>query len=162
MPRWWVLGAMLVACRTTPELSADLPATNDAAVQPANIEPWNPAGIDWQTFDEGLALAKKQGKRVCLVLFTTWCPHCKSYSRVFADPRLVARAKDFVMIRLDADLNDAVAKRYSPDGSYVPRTFILDSDGNIQPGAVSDNPRYKHFFDESRADPLLRAMDVAP
>jgi len=72
-----------------------------------------------------------------------------------------SRAKDLVMIRVDADLNDAVARRYRPDGGYVPRTFILDSDGNIEPAAISDNPRYKHFFDESRADSLLRAMDVA-
>lgn len=158
---------MLAACsRTSPEQSSDRHATNEASVTPiatqsAKVEAWNPTGIAWQPFDEGLALAKKQKKPVCLVLFTTWCPHCKNYSRVFGDPRLVERAKDFVMIRVDADANDAVSQRYRPDGGYVPRTFILDSDGNIDAAAISDNPRYKHFFDEQRADSLLRAMDVA-
>ena len=150
---WIVLLAMIVACRSTPELSS----APDAST-PSSVEPWNPTGIDWQPFDEGLALAKAQKKRVCLVLFTTWCPHCKNYSHVFADPRLVERAKDFVMIRVDADQNEAVAQRYQVDGTYVPRTFILDSEGNVDPAAVSDNPRYKHFFDESRADSLLRGM----
>src|SRR5512140_2541374 len=119
--------SMLLACRTSsPDLSSDPVVTNEASTptststQPANIEPWNPGQIDWKPFDEGLALAKAQRKRICLVLFTTWCPHCKNYSRVFADPQLVERSKAFVMIRLDADLNDAVAKRYSPDGGYVP------------------------------------------
>ncbi len=151
-----LLALIFLACRTTPELSID--ASTQPA--PASTEAWNPSAIDWKPFDEGMALAKARHEHVCLVLFTTWCPHCKSYSRVFNDPRLVARAKDFVMIRVDADQNDAVANRYRPDGGYVPRTFILDEDGNIEPAAVSNNPRYKHFFDESRADSLLDAMNA--
>jgi thiol-disulfide isomerase/thioredoxin len=168
-----VLASMLVACsRSTPELTSDPPATEAVHAQstplapttsavassPASLEPWNPHQIDWQPFDEGLARAKKQHKPVCLVLYTTWCPHCRNYSRVFADPRLVDRAKDFVMIRLDADQNEAIARRYQPDGGYVPRTFILDADGNVDPAGVSGNPRYQHFFDERRADSLLQAM----
>lgn len=124
----------------------------------ANVEAWNPRAIEWKSFDEGLALAKAGNKHACLVLFTTWCPHCKNYSHVFSDPRLVERAKDFVMIRVDADASTEISRRYSPDGTYVPRTFILDSDGNIEPTAVSDHPRYKYFFDESHADSLLHAM----
>ncbi len=159
----WVLVVMAVACtRSSPDSSSDREASVAplASVAPANAEPWNPRGIDWQPFDEGLALAKQQNKHVCLVLFTTWCPHCKSYSRVFGDPRLVERAKDFVMIRVNADDNDVVARRYRPDGGYVPRTFILDADGNIDAEAVSGNPRYKYFFDESHADSLLHAMNT--
>src|SRR5262249_54335210 len=119
---------------------------------------WNPSQIDWKPYDEGLALAKTQRKRICLVLFTTWCPHCKNYSHVFGDPRLVERAKDFVMIRLDADQNEAIANRYHSDGTYVPRTYILDPDANIDETALAENPRFRHFFDESRADSLLHAM----
>lgn len=143
------------------EPPATASAAPTAATRTAGAEPWNPLAIDWRPFDEGLALAKAQKKPVCLVLYTTWCPHCRNYSRVFDDPRLVARAKDFVMIRLDADENDAIARRYRPDGGYVPRTFILDADGKIDGAAVSDNPRYKHFFDEHRAESLLRAMNGA-
>ena len=151
--------SMIAACdRPAPERSRERPTSNEASIA---IAPWNPAAIDWKPFDEGLALAKSERKPVCLVLFTTWCPHCKNYSRVFGDPRLVARAKDFVMIRVDADANDAVARRYQPDGTYVPRTFVLDPDGDVELAAVSGNARYPHFFDEHHADDLLRAMDAA-
>jgi hypothetical protein len=128
---------------------------------PTAASPWNPAQIDWQPYEAGLALAKRDNKPVCLVLYTAWCPHCRNYSRVFSDARLVARARDFVMIRLDADENEAVARRYHPDGTYVPRTFILDADGNIDVAGQSDNPRYRYFFDEHHADSLLAAMDRA-
>jgi thiol-disulfide isomerase/thioredoxin len=150
------LVALALACRTSPDTAPDAGASVDASA-----EAWNPSAIAWKSFDEGLALAKAQNKPVCLVLFTSWCPHCKSYSHVFADPRLVERAKDFVMIRVDADANDEVSRRYRPDGTYVPRTFILDADGNIDVAATSGNPRFKYFFDESRADSLLQAMSLA-
>jgi len=159
-----VVALMLIACRT--DVTSDsgptgttVTTTVTTPVVDASVEAWNPKGIDWKPFDEGLALAKAENKHVCLVLSTTWCPHCKNYSHVFADPRLVKRAKDFVMIRVDADANEAVSRRYRPDGTYVPRTFILDADGNIETGAVSEHPRFKYFFDESRADSLLHAMN---
>ena len=172
-----VLGSILIACSRAPreQASSDPPSGGTTAAatssQPpvpfvstplADVEPWNPKEIDWQPFDGGLAIAKKQNKPVCLVLYTTWCPHCRNYSRVFGDPRLVERAKDFVMIRLDADANEAIAKRYQPDGGYVPRTFILDSEGHIEPQGTSGHPRYAHFFDEFHADSLLRAMAASP
>lgn len=122
-------------------------------------EAWNPSGIDWKSFDEGLAVAKKARKPVCLVMYGTWCEHCRNYSHVFSDPRLVERAKDFVMIHVDVDANEAISNRYKPDGAYVPRTFILDSDGNVDPSAQSSHPRYKHFFDELHADSLLIVMN---
>ena len=146
----------LLACRTSPE------ATHDAGVVDASVvEAWNPTAIDWKPFDEGLALAKARNKHVCLVLFTTWCPHCKNYSHVFADTRVVERSKDFVMIRVDADANDAVSRRYRLDGSYIPRTYFLDADGNVDVAADTGRAKYKYFFDEKNADELLHAMDIA-
>src|SRR5262245_6679204 len=62
-------------------------------------ETWNAAAIDWQTYDAGLARAKAQNKPVCLVLYANWCPHCRNFSKVFDDPKIVERARDFVMIK---------------------------------------------------------------
>lgn len=153
-----LLFAFVFACRTSPDVTHDSGAE---IVVDANVEAWNPNGIDWKPYDEGLALAKAENKHVCLVLFTTWCPHCKNYSHVFADPRLVERAKGFVMIRLDADANAEIANRYRLDGSYIPRTYFLDADGNVDLAADTGRAKYKYFFDEKHADDLLRAMDVA-
>ncbi|MFN9939283.1 MAG: thioredoxin domain-containing protein, partial [bacterium] len=57
-----------------------------------------------------------------LVFYAEWCPHCHNYAHVFEDPRIVAKARDFVMVRVDADAAPAVASRYDLDGAYLPRT----------------------------------------
>ena len=150
-----LLVALLACSRSSPEL-----AQKDAAAPlPAGTSPWNTEQIDWKPYDEGMAIAKRDNKPVVLVFYTSWCAHCKNYSRVFDDPRVTERSHDFVMIRLDADANEAVARKYHPDGTYVPRTFILQPDGSIDPEGHADNPRYAHFFDEKNPQSILAAMD---
>ena len=46
---------------------------------------WNDANVAWKSYDEGVALAKKEKKPICLVFYTEWCPHCANYSAVFHD-----------------------------------------------------------------------------
>src|SRR5580704_6723413 len=83
-------------------------------------EAWNAQQIDWQGYEPGLAKAKAQNKPVCLVFYTSWCPHCKNYSHVFEDPNVVEQARKFVMIRANADEEHDLAGRYTKDGGYVP------------------------------------------
>ena len=78
-------------------------ATATAQAGAVDAHGWNSSQINWVDYEQGLAQAKAGHKPVCLVFFTTWCPHCKNYSHVFEDPRVVAEAKKFVMIRLDGD-----------------------------------------------------------
>src|SRR5713101_2499322 len=73
---------------------------------------WNDQQIGWKSYEEGLALAKKERKPICLVFYTEWCPHCRNYSGVFHDAKVVEKAKQFVMIRLDRDKNGEVSKKY--------------------------------------------------
>ena len=124
-------------------------------------ENWNDTQIAWHSYEEGVSLAKTQNKPVCLVLFTNWCPHCRNYSRVFSDPRIVAQAKNFVMIRLNADDAPAVSEAHSPDGTYVPRTFFLDHDGKLLADVHAPRPKYVHFYDENNPESLLSGMDAA-
>ena len=119
---------------------------------------WNDDGIAWRSFDEGLALAKKEGKPVCLIVYTEWCPHCTNYSRVFHDEKVEKLSKNFVMIRLDQDQNKALTKGYAPDGAYIPRTIFLNSNGEIEPSIKARKDKYFYFYDERNAAPLLRAM----
>ena len=92
---------------------------------------WNDAGVAWQPYEAGLGPAKKDKKPVLLVFFTEWCPHCTNYSEVFHDPKVVEQSKQFVMIRLDKDKNAELSKKYAPDGEYIPRTYFLSSDGEL-------------------------------
>jgi thiol-disulfide isomerase/thioredoxin len=122
---------------------------------------WNAAQIAWQPYEAGLAQAKAQNKPVCLVFSTTWCPHCKNYSHVFEDPRVVAHARDFVMVHLDSDVQEGIASKYAIDGGYIPRTFFLGPDGKVDPTIHAPRPTSRYFYDEHDPSSLLAAMDTA-
>ena len=121
---------------------------------------WNDQQIKWRSYDEGLAEAKKSKKPVLLVFFTEWCPHCKNYSAVFHDPKVVTKAKQFVMIRLDGDKNKELSQKYAVDGSYIPRTFFLSSDGTLS-DIHAPREQFKYFYDERNPDSILAGMDAA-
>ena len=121
---------------------------------------WNDQQIKWKTYDDGLADAKKAKKPVMLIFFTEWCPHCKNYSGVFHDPKVVAKSKDFVMVRLDADKNKELSQKYAVDGSYIPRTYFLASNGTLS-DIHAPREQFKYFYDERNAAQVLAGMDQA-
>ncbi len=141
--------------------TAPAPAPLAPRAKDAKEENWNDAQISWQSYEAGMALAKTAKKPVCLVFYTGWCPHCRNYSRVFQDPRIVARARDFIMIRVNPDDESAIGDKYAPDGSYVPRTFFLAPDGALLADVHAPRPKFLHFYDESDPASLLGGMDAA-
>lgn len=165
------LGFVLVGCGR-PEAKPDPAAAGTGAVEepPASIaraapgnaaaagETWNAAQIDWQPYEAGLARARAENKPVCLVLYTGWCPHCRNYSRVFDDAKVVEQAKRFVMIRLNADEHQDVASKFQPDGGYVPRTFFLSPDGQLAADIHAPRPKYMYFYDERNPASLMGGM----
>jgi thiol:disulfide interchange protein len=122
---------------------------------------WNDAGIAWQPYEKGLTEAKEKKKPICLVFYTDWCPHCTNYSKVFHDPKVVERAKNFVMIRLNKDENKALSSRYAPDGQYIPRTYFLSSDGQLDPSLHAPRDKYQYFYDERAPESILAGMESA-
>ncbi|MBP1686757.1 MAG: Thioredoxin [Deltaproteobacteria bacterium] len=127
----------------------------------AGVEDWNDANIRWMPYQEGLAAAKKNHRPICLIFYTTWCPHCANYAKVFSNPEVVKKAKSFVMIRLDKDKNQELSKQYKPDGEYIPRTFFLSSAGVLDESLTEERPQYKYFYSESDPASLLAGMDRA-
>ena len=121
---------------------------------------WNDSGVAWQPYDQGLAAAKAGKKPVCLIFFTEWCPHCKNYSAVFHDPKVVEKAKRFVMIRLDKDKNGELSGKYGPDGQYIPRTLFLSPSGELL-DVTAPRDQYKYFYDENDPKSVLGGMDAA-
>lgn len=164
-PRVLLLAALALAgCRADPDATASAaPSASARADLPPKVagESWNTSQIDWMGYEDGLARAKAEGKPAMLVISATWCPHCKAYSHVFDDPRVAERAKDFVMIRVDADARTDVAYRYKPDGTYVPRTYFLASDGTPDYGVHAARDRFLHFYDEKNPQSVLGGMDEA-
>ena len=127
----------------------------------AGAEDWNDKQIAWKSYDEGLAEAKKINRPICLIFFTTWCPHCANYSKVFSDPKVVEKSKSFVMIRLDADKNKELGQKYAPDGGYIPRTFFLTPSGDLDKSLSETRDKYKYFYDEKDPASVLAGMDRA-
>jgi len=132
-----------------------------ARITRADIENWNDANIKWMSYDDGLAEAKKSHKPICLIFFTTWCPHCKNYSGVFGDAEVVKKSQSFVMIRLDKDKNADISKKYAPDGEYIPRTYFLSADGTLDPSLSESRDQFKYFYDEKNPASILGGMDRA-
>lgn len=127
----------------------------------AGAEDWNDANIKWMPYDDGLAAAKKDHKPVCLIFYTTWCPHCANYSKLFIDPSVVEKTKSFVMIRVDKDKNPEVSQQFKPDGEYIPRTYFLASNGKLDESLVEARPQFKYFYDERNPASILAGMDRA-
>jgi len=127
----------------------------------AGAENWNDGNIGWMSYNDGLAAAQKQHKPICLIFYTTWCPHCANYAKLFSDPKVVEKSKSFVMIRLDKDKNQELSKKYCPDGEYIPRTYFLSSEGRLEESLSEQRPQYKYFYSESDPASILAGMDRA-
>jgi protein-disulfide reductase (glutathione) len=132
-----------------------------AAAAFAGAENWNDDNIHWMTYDEGMAAAKKSHQPICLIFYTTWCPHCGNYSKLFSDPEVVKRSQSFVMIRLDKDKNKELSQKYKPDGEYIPRTYFLSSDGALDESLAEQREQFKYFYSESNPASILAGMDRA-
>jgi protein-disulfide reductase (glutathione) len=127
----------------------------------AGAENWNDSNIRWMSYDAGLAAARKEHKPICLIFYTTWCPHCANYSKLFSDPKIVEKSKSFIMIRLDKDANKELSEKYSPDGEYIPRTYFLSSEGRLDESLTEQRPQYKYFYSEADSASILAGMDRA-
>jgi thiol-disulfide isomerase/thioredoxin len=122
---------------------------------------WNDAGINWQPFEHGLAMAKEENKPVCLIFYTEWCPHCINYSKIFHNDNVIEQSKQFIMIRIDNDKHPDLSMKYAPDGRYIPRTYFLSSDGTLDPSIHEARDSYKYFYDEHSPAALLDGMSQA-
>ena len=145
-----------------------LPFSADART-PNHADQWNSAEINWRDAHSGIYEASKSGRPVIMVFHATWCSVCKRFREVFKDPAVVAASRDFVMILVDADAEKEINGAFQPDGSYVPRTLFIDSDGNVSNKLVGSDPQYPHSVDPDKPDELLALMkkarhvfDVAP
>lgn len=87
-------------------------------------------GITWlDDWGKALSAAKAAERPILLEFYTSWCLYCgKLEKETFADTRVVGLAKEFVCVRLDADVAKGVAARYSPEG--FPTIIIAAPNGD--------------------------------
>ena len=132
------------------------------ARQPDMADVWNGAEINWRDIRSGIYESSQTGRPVVMVFHAPWCSACKKYRSVFFDKSIVEASKDFVMILIDADSDKRSNGAFSPDGTYVPRTLFLDSDGNVQAQLRGKgDPQYPHSIDINSPQELRTLMQTA-
>lgn len=137
-------------------------ASPSLARAPEHAEEWNAPQIAWQSIGDGIRLSTRTGKPVIMVFHATWCSSCKRYRELFKDPGIVAAARDFVMILIDAEKDKVANGAFAPDGTYVPRTLFLNSEGDVQEEIRgASDPQYPHTIDASSPAELLSLMRKA-
>ncbi|MDY6824643.1 MAG: thioredoxin family protein [Thermodesulfobacteriota bacterium] len=87
-------------------------------------------GIQWRSYEQGVHLADKQGKKIFLHFYADWCHYCKMMvEKTFADQDVVSLLNDkFVSIRVNSSKKQQLANEYSVRG--VPMSWFLESDGD--------------------------------
>ncbi len=79
-------------------------------------------------YEEALALAKKEDKRVVIDFVTTWCGPCKMMDRlVYSSQPIYEKSDDVIFLKLDGDDERELNKQYQIKA--YPTVILLDSDG---------------------------------
>jgi len=109
-----------------------------------------PTEVNWMSYTDALAASKENGKPIMVLFTKTWCGACKNLksdiknnleSFVEASGKL-----NVVNIEEESDEVGFNVELYSKEGSYIPRTFFLDTEGNIDETAIGPNEKYKRYF----------------
>ncbi len=94
----------------------------------------NASGIQFfeGTWDEALALSKKEGKPIFLDVYATWCGPCKMLKRnTFSNAEAGKYFnKHFINVALDGEKGDGIKMARKLNVQAYPSLYILDSNGN--------------------------------
>lgn len=62
------------------------------------------------------------------------------------------------MVKVDQSKRPPMLKRFARFGGYVPRIFILKSDGTLNTALTSGHPRYPYFYSSKTPQKLVAVM----
>lgn len=117
--------------------------------------------INWESWAEGRRKAAEEGKALCLVIYTNWCPRCRELAPVFASAEVEAAAKSMIMVRQNQDERPEWLNQYVAQGRYVPRILFFGKDGNLMTDVTSGIKRYPYFYTPRSQRSLLASMKKA-
>ncbi len=86
--------------------------------------------IKFYSYEEGLRLAREQGKLVVMVVHSETCYVCRIFMEDLAKyPDLQQAFSNFIPVKVDFNKDRALAMKYGVTGT--PEFHILDADGNV-------------------------------
>ena len=93
-------------------------------------------GIKWVSYEEGMAVAPVEKKKIFLHFYADWCVYCgKMAKESFQNPEVIAALnEDFISIRVNSDHDMATAMKYGVRG--LPYTLFLMDTGETL-GAIA-------------------------
>ncbi len=76
-----------------------------AVLESSSTSASTPYSVSWYSFDEGLAEASKQQKKLLVDVYTDWCSWCKKMdNEVYSDKRIIELLHEhFVSVKLNAE-----------------------------------------------------------
>lgn len=85
--------------------------------------------IKWVSYEEGIAVARIEKKKIFLHFYADWCVYCKKMAtETFQDAAVIASLNEnFISIRVNSDHDQATAMKYGVRG--LPHTVILMDTG---------------------------------
>src|SRR4030042_4354310 len=94
--------------------------------------------IKWHSYDEGVQLGEKEGKKVFLTFYADWCTFCaKMDKETFRSPEVVNFLnKRFISIKVNKDKEEAIARKHFVTG--LPMTWFMEPNGE----KISSLPGY--------------------
>lgn len=95
--------------------------------------------ILWHSYETGMALGKKENKKVFLHFWAEWCDSCKKMAKeTFTDTAVIAYLnKHFISIKVNSDKEKAVVSEYNVRG--LPDNWFIAEQNKIignQPGYI--------------------------
>jgi len=85
--------------------------------------------IKWYSYEEGMALGKKLGKKVFIEFYADWCGFCRMMEgSTFKDANVIAILnRDFIPVRVHSDREQEIAVKYNIRA--LPNIEFVSEDG---------------------------------
>ena len=99
-------------------------------------------GIEWHSYDDGMARGKFENKKVFIHFRADWCNYCGVMEKeTFKDPVIISSLNEnFISIRVDFDKETTTSDYYGVKA--LPYTIFIAENGSIigrRPGYIPPN-----------------------